>query len=498
MNKKYEERPVDLLDLFWNIVFAWRSVLAWMVVFALLLTGYAGLKYKTDMKNYNVAMKEYQDALSGKVVSEEKTEEPDVEFTADEQTQITDAVQLKKQMMKMRDYVDESVLMNIDPYEEHMLSMNFYVNNGYIINYTRDNTKDNTQALVNAYTTYVNSGTVAQKVAEELKLESDVKYVDELISAGSNEDGFTIRFLYADDSIFEQAAAVIEDDILNQQPELAAKIGEHSVSLVSSETSIQADQDTATVQTNVMTALNSYRTQYNALTANMSDQQKAEIEKELRLSDTGKEENESSIVEDLKEPEHPSFSKKYPMLGILAGLFLACVWIALKQIFSNQLLNIDELTDYFDLKQVGVLHSHQGKQRKNRFDQWLRKLRYRNEKEMDDTTRLGIVCGNLELMCKRENITRICLTGSEMEKIRKTEESALQTILERLSGAGIQVLPVDNICYDMTSMRTVSEVGAVVLMEQSHESIFQEIDKELMLLNQNEINVVGAIGVLGE
>ena len=117
---------------------------------------------------------------------------------------------------------------------------------------------------------------------------------------------------------------------------------------------------------------------------------------------------------------------------------------------------------------------------------------------MDDTTRLGIVCGNLELMCKRENITRICLTGSEMEKIRKTEESALQSILERLSGAGIQVLPVDNICYDMTSMRTVSEVGAVVLMEQSHESIFQEIDKELMLLNQNEINVVGAIGVLGE
>lgn len=495
MNKKYEERPVDLLDLFWNIVFAWRSVLTWMVVFALLLAGYAGFKYKTDMKNYNIALKEYQDALSGKVVSEEKTEEPDVEFTVDEQTQITDAVQLKKQMMKMRNYVDESVLMNIDPYEEHMLSMNFYVNNGYVINYTRDNIKDNTQALVDAYTTYVNSGTVAQKVAEELKLESDVKYVDELISAASNEDGFTVKFLYTDDSIFEQAAAVIEDDILNQQSELAAKIGEHSVSLVSSETSIQADQNTATVQTNVMNSLNSYRTQYNTLIVNMSVQQKAEIEKELRLSNDGK---ESSIVEDLKEPEHPSFSKKYPLLGVLAGLFLACVWIALKQIFSNQLLHTDDLTDYFDLKQVGVLHSHQDKQRKSRFDQWLRKLRYRNEKEMDDTTRLGIVCGNLELMCKRENISRICLTGSGMEKIRKTEEAALQTILERLSSAGIQVLLVDNICYDMTSMRTVSEVGAVVLMERSHESIFQEIDKELMLLNQNEINIVGAIGILGE
>lgn len=499
MNKKYENRPIDLLDLIWNIIFAWRRVLAWMVIFTLLLTGYAGLKYHAGMKEYAAAQKEYQDALDGKMVSEEKETTGNPELTKEEQTQVADAVSVQKLLNQTRDYMDQSILMNIDPYHENVLTMNFYVNTGYTFNYTRDNTKDYTNALVDAYVSYVNSGAVARILADQLKL--DAKYIDELVSTADSGDTdaddteadvFTVRLIYKDDSIFADASALIEKSVLGQQQTLAGSIGTHTVSLVSSEEAVQSDQNMMTKQTAVVDSLNLYRTQYTTLTANMSDQQKAELEKKMRESDVGQ--KEESIKENLIQPEKPSFSKKYPVLGAFLGIFLACVWIALKQIFSNRLQYTEELTEYFDLNQIGVL-KYEKEQKMSRFDRWLRRQRYRNKKEIDADTRLGIVCANLELMCKREGITRVCLTGSEMEKIRKSQESVWSNLTERLSAAGIQVQMVDNICYDMMAMRTVSEVGAVVLVEQVNESIFQEIDKELSMLKQNEVKVVGAIGL---
>lgn len=494
MNKKYENRPVDLLDLFWNIVFAWRAVLIWMLVFALLLTGYAGLKYRSDLNAYHAELETYQAAQKGESI-QENVPDSEVVFTADQQTQIQDAYALQKRIIKTRTYIGESVLMNIDPYSQNVLTMNFYVDNGYTFNYTKDNKKDDTSALLDAYVDYVNSGAVAQALAEELGLDLDVKYIQELVSAEQKENSFSVQLIYKDDSIFDQASDCIEKNISAQTKIIAKKIGEHSLNEISSVKAVQSDSDTAALQANVMNNLNSYRSQYSALVATMDEQQLAEVDKEVKNSEATEGEESTDVSADsLSEPVPPSFSVKYPVLGVLLGLFFACVWIALKQIFSNKLQHTQELVQFFDLSQIGVLHGSQDKHA-NRLDQWLRRLRYRNQKDIDDDTRLGIVCGNLELMCKRENLVRVCLTGTEIDRLRKTDEEVMNTIAERLSASGVQVIFADNICYDMNAMRMVNEVGAVVLVEQAQESIYQEIDRELMMLKQNEVSVVGAIGI---
>ena len=494
MNKKYENRPVDLLYLFWNIVFAWRTLLVWMLVFGLLMTGYAGLKYKSGLTTYHTEFEAYQAAQRGDTIQEQ---EPDSEvvFTAEQQMQIQDAIALQKRITKTRTYIGESILMNIDPYSENVLTLNFYVDNGYTFNYTRENAKDDTCALLDAYVDYVNSGAVAQALAEGRTLESDVKYIQELISAEEKENGFSVRLVYKDDSIFNDAAECIEKSLSSQTKIIEDKIGKHSLDEVSSVQAVQSDSDTAAFQANVMNNLNSYCSQYSALAATMDEQQLAQVDKEVKSSEV--EEGTESVdasVDSLSEPVPPVFSVKYSILGVLLGFFLACVWIALKQIFSNKLQHAQELVQFFDLNQIGVLHGNQVKNA-NGLDQWLMRLRYRNRKELDDDTRLGIVCGNLELMCKRENLARVCLTGTEIDKLRKTDEAVMNTITERLSGAGVQIIFADNICYDMNAMRTVNEVGAVVLVEQAQVSIYQEIDRELMMLKQNEVSVVGAIGI---
>lgn len=495
MNKKYDNRPIDLLDIFWDIVFAWRSLLAWMLVFMLLMTGYAGLRYYTGIQSYDAAMAEYQEARKGKATSAKKEQETDTEFTKEQRTQIKDALATRKLLEKSRKYMDESILMNIDPYAENMLTVHFYVDTGYTFNYTKDNTSDYTDSLIDAYVDYINSGEVAQAMLDELKLDTDVRYIGELLSAtresdeGGSDNGFTVRMIYMDDSIFEAAESVIEQSIESKQKLFADKIGTHTIDVVSSDTAVVADSDTADRQATVMGNLNNYRTQYSTLASALDEAQMAEVD--AGIQELNGEVNE----EDIEEPVKPSFSFKYPVLGAILGLFLACIWIALKEIFSNRLAHAQELGLYFELDQIGVLHAKRNGRTENRIDKMLRRVRYRNQKEIDNDTRLGIVCGNLELTCKREGLTRVCLTGTEIEKLQRTDETLLHTIVDRLSKVGIEVTPVDNICYDMAAMRTVAEVGAVVLVEQTGESIFQEIDRELMLLKQSEINVVGAIGV---
>lgn len=497
MNKKYENRPVDLLDLFWNIIFSWRTVLAWMLAIALLMTGVAGLKYRASLNSYDAAVEEYEAARSGKTVQNTEAERKEISFTSEQQIQIQDAEALQRQIVKIRNYAKESIFMGIDSFAEHVLTMSFYVDSRYTFNFAKDNTKDYSDSLVGAYVDYVNSGAVAVALKDGLRMDTDAKYVEELLSADVTTNGnscFSVRFIYRDDSVFEAASDIIEKTILEQQKGYEKQIGSHTIALISSVQSVINDRDTADGQAAVLNNLNNYRSQYSALTASMDEQQLAKVNDDISLEMLEPEEEQADIQKTIVEPVRPSFPCKYPVLGLMLGLFFACVWIALKQIFSNKLQHAQELVRYFDLNEIGVLHSSQEKHT-GRLDQWLRSLRYRSRKKLDADTRLAIVCGNLELMCKKEGLTRVCLTGTELDQLRKTDEKVLNTISKRLSAAGVQVIFADNICYDMNAMRTANEVGAVVLVEQAQASIYQEIDKELMMLKQSEVSVIGAIGM---
>ena len=52
-----------------------------------------------------------------------------------------------------------------------------------------------------------------------------------------------------------------------------------------------------------------------------------------------------------------------------------------------------------------------------------------------------------------------------------------------------------NICYDMASLRTAHETGTVILFEQEDISIYKEVEKEIKLLAEQKVNVLGCIGI---
>lgn len=229
------------------------------------------------------------------------------------------------------------------------MSINLYVDNGYTFNYMEDNKKDFTNSLIDAYVGYVNSGELAQTLSEQLELDTDVKYIQELLSAtvgihGEAADSFTVQLIYKDDSIFDEAARLIEGNLKSQTKHISSKIGEHTLDMVSTAKAVRSDTDTAAFQANVLGNLNSYRSQYSTMITSMDEQQLAKVDEEIANSELGQGEDDNNSPErTLLEPIRPSFSVKYSILGLMMGLFLACVWIALKQILSNKLQHAQEL-----------------------------------------------------------------------------------------------------------------------------------------------------------
>lgn len=123
---------------------------------------------------------------------------------------------------------------------------------------------------------------------------------------------------------------------------------------------------------------------------------------------------------------------------------------------------------------------------------FLLRIKYRNQKLLSAEASVQLAISNIELYCKNEGITKLFLTGSEIERVDKnTSRRLLRVFLQR----DIQTVYGENICYDAAAMREASEAGHVVLVEITDVSIYQEIEKELRMLKDWNVNVAGCVGV---
>ena len=91
-------REISLRHLFWKVMLGWKLWIVCAVLFAILLPG---VKYVKDARAYKAA--------------QQPQDNQEVIFTKEEQQQIDDVKSLHVLMDKNSTYMQESLLMNIDP-----------------------------------------------------------------------------------------------------------------------------------------------------------------------------------------------------------------------------------------------------------------------------------------------------------------------------------------------------------------------------------------------
>lgn len=439
------------------------------MLFAILLPG---VKYAKDAQAYKAAQQP-QDTVQ------------ETTFTKDEQQQIDDVKSLQVLLDKNSAYMQNSILMNIDPYQEHVLELQYYIDSDYTYNYSKDNKKDYTSAVTNAYVDYAVNGLNQKEIWDGVNTKAEDKYLAELISASSDSDNtFSVRVKYTDEKGLQSVSGKIQKALKARHEDVADRIGSHKLVLVSENYQVQTDSDLASSQDTVTGLIKSYREQITTLTSAMTEDQLKVVDNEMEESQDDESTNADVTV------SVPALSKKYIVLGFVMGVFLAALYLVCVAVLSNKLQEAEELVRFYKtLRQFGILT--QGKGAKD-FTGFLLRLKYRNQKILTEEASVQLTVSNIELYCKNENITKLFLTGSEIERVDKR---IITGMVDSLNKKGVQVVYGENICYDAAAMREASEAGHVVLVETTNASIYQEIEKELRMLKDWNVDVIGCVGV---
>lgn len=116
------EQEIDLKDLMFSVLRRWRPIILIAIIFALLLGGlkvFKGLGQIKDAEFMAEKEQEYQDSLDQYEISKARLSK--------------EIENIKNSLESQNEYMEKSILMNINPYDEYAASASFYVSTDYQI-----------------------------------------------------------------------------------------------------------------------------------------------------------------------------------------------------------------------------------------------------------------------------------------------------------------------------------------------------------------------------
>ena len=210
------------------------------------------------------------------------------------------------------------------------------------------------------------------------------------------------------------------------------------------------------------TQLSSIFTSQADLTKNFSDGQKALFNKILSVQSAAAS-AESEVSEAFVIVTRPALPLKQITIGIFAGLFIACAWIAVGYFFSRRIRIPEDILAYPGFSILSTL---------------------KVPASSDD---LEKVCEDISAIAQKKGYSELLLTGASggaMEAVRST-------ICEKLSQSGISTVAL---AYDTPSFsKVMASAEAVVAVEQIDYTEYAQVDAFSRFAQCLKANVLGTV-----
>lgn len=450
MDYQTYEREVNLKRMFFAVLYQWRKLLVFAVIFAMLLGGFKGVKSwksATDpeaavdrAETYQAALEEYQ--------QKKETLELQIEKLQDE-------------VEEHQAYLENSVLMTMDPRSFFCAETSFYISNGYeIMPGMEYQSPDDSIYILSAYIQMLTSSALLSTVAEEAGME--LQYLEELIHvSGDNDRILTVRVNCNDEAGARMIQSLLLMNLEQIRERIAASIGEHTLETLMDDIGPDIDLD-------------------------LVELQKAERERLQDNLDTVT--TLQAELEALKEPVMENASKRealkqaavFGVLGCIVGALLVCLGACAGFVFGDRVYSGSELYGRYGLRILGVL-SCGGK---NRIDRWLSRIEGRPIRGDDDA--IALTAANIRQYCP--GAQTIMLTGCAGEENISMLAESLKDKLE-----GVKLLPCGSVLEDALAVRTTARCDAVVLVEKAGLSCYSNVEHTCRKLADLKKTVVGCI-----
>lgn len=450
--------------------------LAFAVVFAAYgaMRGYRAISSENRQKqldDYQIKLDEYND-------STQKLRDT----IDDSQKQLDDLVQ----------YTENSIYYNLDPYNEAVSELVFYVDTGYQIapsQYYQNPNK--TGEIVSAYCDAYRSAGLYEEVSSLLGEDVDVKYIDELLTierAGDTQikdsvGNVTVKHSDGNAGVVviraraqdEQTASNITSYVFNYLKEnLGNVIAEHTTTVLSDSTMVVVDEELENLHKETR-------------------EEMAELEETIKTNQA----ELATLERDM--PVEPTFSmmsvvKKAILFGIIGGILggiVICLWVLLAYLADNRLEGAYQTAKLYNLELFAVVNGTKKKRRP---------LFYK----LIDNLEGNALRQNFESADKAAEYTAVSVKAlAEGQKVpmtvavvstRKDEEvTALCSRMEQCSDADVSYQACPAMLEETESMKKVLDADAVILVEHSGVSLISEINRQIIRLEKSGKKILGIL-----
>lgn len=510
-----EEREIDLVDLMVEILYRWKGIVIAAVIGAVLMGGFS--YYRNSKAAASVAY-ESMPAAQAKEYLDRSVKAAD-KFAARQ------VINSEKSLRYYEEYFGESVLINLDPSAVPQAVLVYSVDGKDL---------SETENITELYLHILKSGGLAQKLAENDGSISPAAAAELIRISGTydpSSDTFASRaygtMTGMPESVpaYEPVSFVVT--LRNRTPEAVSRMADaaqeyieglskdkafsgksHTCTLAARSEGTVMDPELMERQRDLWDRMYSYSSQNNNASSakdNLTGGALAyyNVLKELEdQPDAGKEAQAAGETTDeinaadaavnvsVAAPK-ASVSKKYVVIGFLAGAFVYAGIYLLMYLLDSRLHYTDDLGALYGISRIGSIPDEK-KWGRSAYTRWLRKIRDRGNRFFPQDKAVELSCTSIRSLAEKKELTSLCLIGCNMEG--QTGEIC-SSIVSSVAADGIQAESIANILYDADALKKFCGYRGVVLIEKAGETMYEEILKELQTITEQGLTLIGALVV---
>ena len=182
-------------------------------------------------------------------------------------------------------------------------------------------------------------------------------------------------------------------------------------------------------------------------------------------------------------------SPKMVVIGAVAFAFIYCMIWALKYIFGGNIKISDDLHQLINADLIGNIITV--KEPSFVIDKLIYRLKHHGGKVLPVEDSLELIASVISVNAKNGEINEVAFAGCELKKKAYEYCEKLAAILKDSHGINSKIL--GDIVYNKDDVETLADEKGIVLIETAGASAYSDIQREMQLINQLSINVIGGV-----
>ena len=392
MKRFKDEFVIDIKDMLWKLLQRWKAAVAFSLIFMILFSGLMCLKSSSAADNVPV----------------KTTEEILAELSPESQNLLSGLIRETDAVMETRDYINNSPMMDLDPFNVNCLTMIWMITSDEDIN------RQISASLVEE----MSSNSLADALAEAWGGDYTSEMARDLIYARSDfpeeadaqwgNSVIYVNVYLPDTADADKTSDIVEGFVADASADINERVGSHSAVLANSEYKTTYDADLSTRQFEVYDRYNSLNSNVSYIKNNiLNAEQKAAYESimTIRYSDP------SNVADDVK----PALSTKNMVIGFILGFILYAGIFVLYYIFSGKIFCTAVLGKTYGLRTLGEWYADSAKSGllgKLSSDSFVYKKAHKNHLDMEaEATR---ICESVRSYFKLHDYKTLLLISNDM------------------------------------------------------------------------------------